>query len=307
MKYACRFSTPTGMNKSETINFIRAFVAIFKQMKKLLFLLLPALSIVTGLQAQGCLPDGIQFTTQEQIDNFQTDYPGCTVIEGHVEITGTNISNLEGLNVVTRMGELIISGTTFTHIEGLENLVKVGHLSIVSNHELLSLSGLSNLDTVAGALTIGWNSELPNLSGLDSISPGSVGNLYIRANTSLAECNVYSICQYLVSPGGTVTVFDNAPGCNSADEIKNSCRVGIQETHKPTFSIFPNPATESIHIQTENHAPAENIRIVSQFGQIVLKYNELPSQVEIVNLPPGLYFIALEMDGEIVSDVFLKK
>jgi hypothetical protein len=28
--------------------------------------------------AQGCLPDGISFTTQSQIDNFQTNYRGCT-------------------------------------------------------------------------------------------------------------------------------------------------------------------------------------------------------------------------------------
>jgi hypothetical protein len=40
MKYPCKFLTPTGMNKSDTTNFIRAFpeepgqaVAIFKQMK----------------------------------------------------------------------------------------------------------------------------------------------------------------------------------------------------------------------------------------------------------------------------------
>jgi hypothetical protein len=33
MIYPCKFLTPTGMNKSDTTNFIRAFVAIFKHMK----------------------------------------------------------------------------------------------------------------------------------------------------------------------------------------------------------------------------------------------------------------------------------
>lgn len=277
-------------------------------MKNLLLFLISALITGAGIQAQGCLPGITQFTTQEEIDNFQANYPGCTVIEGNIEIAGTNITNLEGLNVITKVeGTLFLSGTDFIHIEGLENLVKVGHLTIVSNHELLSLSGLSNLDTVAGALTIGWNSELPNLSGLDSIHPGSVGNLYIRANTSLAGCSVYSICQYLVSPGGTVTVFDNAPGCNSLDEIKSSCRVGIRENTKPAFSVFPNPATEIIHFRTEDHAQIGNLRIHDQFGQIVLQNHQPPDQIDIASLPAGIYFIELEVHDKILTDVFLKK
>lgn len=47
-----------------------------------------------------CLPEGITFSTQEQIDNFQTNYPGCTEIEGGVLIEGSDITNLEGLNVL---------------------------------------------------------------------------------------------------------------------------------------------------------------------------------------------------------------
>jgi hypothetical protein len=48
-----------------------------------------------------CLPEGINFTTQAQIDNFQTNYPGCTEIEGDVLILGSNITNLTGLSVLT--------------------------------------------------------------------------------------------------------------------------------------------------------------------------------------------------------------
>jgi len=46
---------------------------------------------------QPCLPEGITFTTQEQIDNFHTDYPSCNVIEGNVKIMGDDITNLNGL------------------------------------------------------------------------------------------------------------------------------------------------------------------------------------------------------------------
>jgi len=51
-----------------------------------------------------CLPDGITFTTQAQIDSFAIIYPNCTEIEGDVLIGGWNgsdISNLNGLNVLS--------------------------------------------------------------------------------------------------------------------------------------------------------------------------------------------------------------
>ena len=58
-------------------------------MKKL-FLLLAFVAISHSIVfSQGCLPEGITFTTQEEIDNFQANYPGCTEIEGDVIIGDT--------------------------------------------------------------------------------------------------------------------------------------------------------------------------------------------------------------------------
>ena len=57
--------------------------------------------------AQPCLPEGITFNTQEEIDNFQTNYPNCTEIEGGVKIEGNDITNLDGLNVITSIGEYL--------------------------------------------------------------------------------------------------------------------------------------------------------------------------------------------------------
>jgi len=48
--------------------------------------------------SQGCLPEGITFTTQAQIDSFQINYPGCTKIEGNV-----NIKNSGGWVFITNL------------------------------------------------------------------------------------------------------------------------------------------------------------------------------------------------------------
>ncbi|MCD4746108.1 MAG: hypothetical protein K8R58_07400, partial [Bacteroidales bacterium] len=73
-------------------------------MKKLTLLIVLTFIIQAYVSSQTCLPEGIEFTTQAEIDNFQTNYPNCTEIEGDVTINGINITNLNGLNVLTAFG-----------------------------------------------------------------------------------------------------------------------------------------------------------------------------------------------------------
>jgi len=176
-----------------------------------------------------CLPEGITFTTQEQIDNFQINYPGCNEIEGDVTIIGWNISNLSGLNVITAIyGDLKIGGydnwTIITDLAGLENLNSLGGSLIISHNTALSnLSGLNNLTSIGGDITIFSNDAMTSLSGLENLDAGSIGNLSIFNNLSLISCEVQSICEYLVSPNGTVDIYFNAVGCNNPWEIANTC------------------------------------------------------------------------------------
>lgn len=117
----------------------------------------------TAVEAQSCLPEGITFTRQEQIDNFQTDYPGCTEIEGKVEIgdgeSWTDISNLEGLSSITYIG---------------------GGLSFDFNELLTNMEGLNNLDSVGGYLSFYGNTALINFQGFDNLI--SIGGIYMFLN-----------------------------------------------------------------------------------------------------------------------------
>lgn len=73
-------------------------------MKKIIYLIAAVAMSHSLAFSQPCLPEGITFTTQEQIDNFQSNYPGCTDIMGTVLIEGNNITNLDGLSVITSVG-----------------------------------------------------------------------------------------------------------------------------------------------------------------------------------------------------------
>ena len=84
--------------------------------------------------SQPCLPEGIHFGAQSEIDNFQTNYPNCTKIQGHVWIESGTIKNLHGLSCIVSIGD---------------------YLAINGNLKLESLDGLENLDSIGDYLSIG--------------------------------------------------------------------------------------------------------------------------------------------------------
>jgi len=143
------------------------------------------------LISQPCLPEGIQFYTQEEIDNFQINHPNCTEIEGDIIVgyLNSNITNLNGLNVVTSIGGNlnIHSTSSLTSLAGLGNLSYIeGDLRIYGNAELTSLSGLESLSIIGGKIEIGDNHSLTSIAGLANLTT-IVGDLNFYGNSALTS------------------------------------------------------------------------------------------------------------------------
>jgi aminopeptidase N len=69
--------------------------------------------------------------------------------------------------------------------------------------------------------------------------------------------------------------------------------VGIEESKRSTFAIFPNPNKGSFRIQlnTENFKESQ-IRIINAEGKLIRKFESITSSYfEIESLPKGIYFI----------------
>jgi hypothetical protein len=223
-------------------------------MRRFITLIFILLLIQLSTQAQSCLPDGITFETQAQIDSFQVNYPGCTEIEGDVTIHNTDINDLSGLSVLTHIGGrlAIQQNNALTSLEGFDNLASVGEYVFIAqnnaltsftgfdslksigagfeisfNDALTSLLGLEGLTYINGSITIDENPVLTSLTGLENISAGSISDLHIAENVSLSSCEVHCICDFLESPNGRVDIYDNAIGCNSPPEIASICGITL--------------------------------------------------------------------------------
>ena len=174
-------------------------------------ILLIALSAISHsiVFSQGCLPEGITFTTQAQIDNFPILYAGCAVIEGDVYVYGTDIINLDSLNQLDSIGGkfVIHYNDALTSISGLDSLVYVGgDLVIKNNLNLTSISGLGLLVYVGEKLEISYNYNLPSITGLSSLV--HVGwNMEIHSNLNLTSITGLTEVSYI---GGSLFFASNS-------------------------------------------------------------------------------------------------
>ena len=196
-------------------------------MKNLILVLVLLIAIQGAIYAQSCLPDGILFETQAQLDSFQVNYPGCKEIDGDVIIYVNDVTDFNGLNQITTIGgKLHIACHHMTEITGLDSLTYIGgDLELYSNDSLSDLTGLGNLTFIGGALRISYNSSLTSLSGFDNLTEGSITYLQITRNYSLSLCEAQWICDYLSSPNGPVEIYNNGPGCNKPPEIASACGI----------------------------------------------------------------------------------
>ncbi len=208
--------------------------------------------------SQSCLPDGITFTCQAQIDSFQVDYPGCTEIEGDVWINGADIQNLNGLhmlqkfnsdlgisychrlknliglkNVTTIEGSLYLGACdSLNSYSGFDKLTSIGEDFIVGGtywqpNKINSLDALEKLESIGGALRIYHCDSLTNLDGLENIDPQSLEELSIYDNPLLSSCEIESVCSYLANPTGSINIYNNATGCNDPTEVASSCGITL--------------------------------------------------------------------------------
>jgi len=148
---------------------------------------------------------------------------------------------------------------------------------------------------------------LSSIEGISNIEAASIiHHLNIRNNPLLSTCEVESVCDYLANPNGNISIFNNALGCNSKEEVEEACFVSIHSyDSKPTFNIYPNPAKNKLFLSGENIETINKISIYNQLGQEVLNINRPTGSIDISKLKSGLYCIELHSDLIMIKEKFI--
>jgi len=163
---------------------------------------------------------------------------------------------------------------------------------------------LDNITSIDGILRIYNNYALTSLTGLDNINASSINRLTIEENYLLSYCNLQNICDYLVSPNGTIEIYENAYGCNSQEEVEEACEtVSIEDLLKENmFSISPNPCKGTASLKISNIEQGmmicdlysiEGFKIMRLLNKEVMA-GEHEIEVDLSELPAGVYVCVLK-------------
>jgi hypothetical protein len=222
----------------------------------------------------------------------------------------THVKNLTGLNQLKSIGGYLkINSPELTNLEGMNNLDSIGWYLEISESLLTNLHGLESVTSIGELIQIEFNKHLKSLIGLDNVNAGTLSSLYIYQNDSLSFCATKTICDFIASHSGSVDFSDNAMGCNSRAEVDSACtKLSVENFYKEIrISTYPNPVIYQIIIEN----PANQtftISIVNLTGQelIILRISEPRTQIDIHDLPGGLYFIRLTDEKTIKVGKFIK-
>ena len=150
-------------------------------------------------------------------------------------------------------------------------------------------------------------STLTNGIGYEAGNPISI---IIWDSQDQTEVSANYTFDYGYSKAYTKTTFPSNDGEFSVINIsKNS--IGIDDNTLSEISIYPNPASDHITINTSNSISGiSKFQILNLLGEIVYsdrkEFSETTS-ININHLEPGLYFIKIENNGSVISKKIIKK
>lgn len=212
------------------------------------FLFLVIFNLMSFIGLAQCPNSLIELLSQQDVDDFASNYPGCTELINGFRVDGADITNLNGLIQLessTISSFITISSTSIVNFTGLDNLHTVGRkIEILSNTNLSNFVGLEQLETINSDLFVAGNTSLTSFQGLSGlISVG--GALRIQNNPMLVDfggMNNLSVLGIegtqplgnrgmIVEQNNSITSFD---GLNNLTEIDGV----IDITGNPSLESF---------------------------------------------------------------------
>lgn len=220
-----------------------------------------------------CFLDGLTITSQAQVDNFATDYPDCTWIQGGLQIDSAN--SLKGLNQLVSIGNISINGNSgLKNLDGLENITHLDYLDI-SESDLESTKGLTNLQYIDDIHIFG-NDNLKEVVGFDNLY--NCVSIYIESNPILEIISSFSKLDTIYE----FSIKDNL-------ELKSFSFDG-RAFMISTLDFWGNPKLETIQMNRVNRVEfltvveSSSLNILEMKGLQTAEYIELFLLDELTNL-----------------------
>ncbi len=185
-------------------------------------------------------------------------------------------------------------------LDGFRSLTKTGKGFRIQNcPNLLTLEGLENLREIGAqwetSFLITDNNSLNNISALEGakLKANVYAQFAIVFNPKLEICHIPMVCDFIAqNKFESFNIHSNAPGCQSKDEVKTACLTSTdEELTTEMISIFPNPASDVVHIFAPS--PIKSVSLYDISGKKVCYDLSGSSQIDVTIVHPGWYMVVL--------------
>jgi len=99
----------------------------------------------------------------------------------------------------------------------------------------------------------------------------------------------------------------NGNGCSATSTCVSINNVGVDElTAKDQFAIYPNPTRDQLSILFPGKALMEIVNVEGQVVKSIL-YEGKIMEIDLTDMPTGIYVIRAKSGKEVITKTFIKK
>jgi len=234
-----------------------------------------------------CPESNIYFWNQAQVDSFRYNYPNCIEIVRELTLKGTQIHNLHGLSVLTKIDGLKIDSTSIVNLDGLNNIAESDNIIISNNPLLTNISAIGQITKIRFGFHLINNDAMVDLAGLgfDSLEYCDVKyndalitlhglenltyvmyRLDIRSNPSLRDLKglrnlTKTSSQFWIINNDRLKNLEglenlsyigyllDITGNDSLQSLAGLEHIGILDQRIEGFNIYDNPQLDSCHVE----------------------------------------------------------
>jgi uncharacterized delta-60 repeat protein len=129
---------------------------------------------------------------------------------------------------------------------------------------------------------------------------------WINCEQSFTPIESETSSVFVAQNDGSYAVTVDNEGCSYTSACYQIVSTHLNDTwEKNSFTLYPNPATETLHLILPEASSIQKIKIMNMTGQLMLSTTTLPISVNM--LPKGLYILAVETPQGIWHEQFVKE
>lgn len=174
-----------------------------------------------------------------------------------------------------------------------ENITSIGNNAFANCSNLISVTLPSNLTNIGNVVFL----SCVKLNTIINLNPTPVDiqdNVFYGVDTNTCSLKVLE---------GSINLYREAPVWKSF-LITEYVDVPVLQTLSNDIILYPNPANNSIYIQSEKDTTIEQIRIFDINGKQIKQINHCEQFIDISYLAKGIYFFKIKTkEGEILKKI----